>query len=306
MIKLRTVGVVLTAVLALSACGDDDPVADAADRGADLEPADSADGSSDDGLAGGELSSDECLAVAEAFSAPLAAFSGVEDSDFEVLAEALAESARRVPAEIQDDLEFLADAVGDLATELNDLEIDFSDPSSMTPERLAEFERLAETFGSAEYETAAQNVSDYLDEVCGTDIAALDDAAATLGEDSLLAWGECPIDAAQVSAAVSLDMIEEGDCRFTQGGVQVITMHVQGGGDSVDSRGFFEDMGSEVSDLDSADGGFIATRELEAHAEADFGDLTLTIDMSGFDVDRAGWESLATSLIDAVQAANGG
>jgi hypothetical protein len=128
-------------------------------------------------------------------------------------------------------------------------------------------------------------------------------AAGDSGGTSLV-WGECPIEADRAPEVIQLisdvtgyDVIEESPCRFTDG-ARLVTFWVSGSSGVVDHRQPFVDRGYRITELDRGQEGFLAVGELDAHARADFGDVSLTLDMSSLETDHAGYERLVRGLID--------
>lgn len=136
-----------------------------------------------------------------------------------------------------------------------------------------------------------------------------DAGAAADGGGTSLAMGECPIDADRAPEVIQLildvtgfEVIEEHPCRFTDG-VRLVNFRVSGNSGMVDARQPLVDRGFQITDLDRGQDGFLAVGEIDAHAEANFGDLTLSVDMSSLDTDHSGYERLVRGLMDiAVRA----
>lgn len=172
---MRRVGGLLLAVVlgaSLVACGGGDDSDDSAkedDKGATTTEASGSDDTTDD-VDLGDFTG-ECADFAAAFtnagSAVSSAFTGGDSGDIEGLADYFREVGSKMPDEISDDFEVFADAYTAFAQALADADIDFSDPSSVDPEQLAQLEGVSEAFSSAEVQEASQNISDYMAEHCG-------------------------------------------------------------------------------------------------------------------------------------------
>ena len=164
----RAGGIVVAAVLGLGlvACGGGDD-----DEAVDTTTTEDG-GGSDSGTTDVDLSdfTGECAAFAEAFAgagtAIGSAFSGTGGDDLEQVADYFSEVADRLPDEISDDFEVFAAAYSDFASAMAEADIDFSDPSSVDPDKLSELESISEAFSSAEVQEASANIEAYISANC--------------------------------------------------------------------------------------------------------------------------------------------
>lgn len=162
----RVGGIAMAAVLGLGlvACGGGDDEAS--------DPTTTEDGGSDSGTTGADLSdfTGECAAFAEAFAGAGAAigsaFSGTGGDDLEQVAEYFSEVADRLPDEISDDFEVFAAAYADFASAMAEADVDFNDPTSMDPDKLADLQAITEAFDSAEVQEASANIEAYMNANC--------------------------------------------------------------------------------------------------------------------------------------------
>jgi hypothetical protein len=173
---MRRVGGLLLAVVlgaSLVACGGGDDDDDAASEDTDVTTTE-ASGSDDTSAEDVDLGdfTGECADFAEAFanagSAIGSAFSGTGTADdLEALGDYFAEVGDQMPDEIKGDFEVFADAYTEFAQAMADADIDFSDPSAMDPEQLAQLEAVSEAFSAPEVQEASDNISAYMEEHCG-------------------------------------------------------------------------------------------------------------------------------------------
>ncbi len=104
---------------------------------------------------------------------PSAAFSEGGEIDFskiyEPLAEEFGEVADAAPSDIEDAFRTMADAFDELASELDGLTLDFSDPANIDPEAMAAFEKAGEVLEGSDFEAASTEIEAWLDANCDID-----------------------------------------------------------------------------------------------------------------------------------------
>jgi hypothetical protein len=166
---LRRVFAILAAgLLFLAACGDDDDSDDSAATTTEA-PADNNDDTGDTGDGDVDLpsgfSSEDCEQFAEALSGAAAALTGA--TDYSELAGFYEEVADRVPEEIRDDFDVVAEAVRDFAEAAEDAGIDFTDPETLTPAALQQVAEESERFNEGEFQEASENLDEWRAENCG-------------------------------------------------------------------------------------------------------------------------------------------
>ncbi|MFZ6005438.1 MAG: hypothetical protein ACOYXM_16065 [Actinomycetota bacterium] len=161
----RAGGLALAAMLSvgLVACGDDgDSTSEATTTTTSAESTDDTTG----GL--GELS--DCAEVLAAYAGASgsigASLGGAASDDIEAAAEYFEEVAARLPDDISADFAIWAEAFSAYVEALADADIDFSDPSSIDPEKLAALESLGEAFEDPAVEEATANIEAYFDSNC--------------------------------------------------------------------------------------------------------------------------------------------
>jgi len=127
-----------------------------------------------------------------------------------------------------------------------------------------------------------------------------DDGAAS-GEPLGAIPGGCPIDSAKVSEIVGRDLPEDpaSPCRFSDGVAQV-EVTVQGTGLFEARKSETEKMFKSVKSLGRGDRGYMATDELRAEAYVEKGKTSLTVTLSSFELDSAGYTRAALGIVDAV------
>ena len=94
---------------------------------------------------------------------------GADPNGFEYTAEYFQEFADRAPDEISDDMQVIADAFRNLFDAMEELDIDFSDPSSMAGMTAEDAEKLEEAFGFMDndaIEEASTNIAEYFEREC--------------------------------------------------------------------------------------------------------------------------------------------
>ena len=173
-------------LLVLAACGGDDGgesiedvAADEADPGADGDAGDvandeakqdsgSGDGGEVDEDALAALTNEDCAALYAGIASAAAAFGGTEGEDLNDVASYYEEIADKVPEDIKADFEVFAAAFSEFAEAAADAGVDFSDPSTMTPEALQEMGEAAEALNDPEVQEASQRISTFAEETCGT------------------------------------------------------------------------------------------------------------------------------------------
>lgn len=99
-----------------------------------------------------------------------AAISGGSDpTGFEFTADYFQSYADSAPGEIRDDMQLIATAFGDFSEALAELDIDFSDPSSLAGMTAADVEKLEEVFGMIDddaIDQASTNIAEFFDREC--------------------------------------------------------------------------------------------------------------------------------------------
>ncbi len=163
----RAGAIALTAVLSLGlvACGggSDDTAADPTTTTAEDPNTESTDVDLSDFT--GECA-DFVSAFAGASASIGAAFSGAPGADLEAAADYFTDVSDKLPKEIRADFAIFAEAYTSFAQAITDADIDFSDPSTMDPEKLAALEGLSESFSAPEVEEATANIQAYMDANC--------------------------------------------------------------------------------------------------------------------------------------------
>lgn len=177
--RLAALALGAAALLALAGCGGGDEAepesaADRIDRiaatpdgGADptTPPADAGSGSG----AGALLTDADCREYARAFEGvPNIADPGSMTSIGQ-LADVLDDAAGRMPAEIRDDFQVIADGYRRFADALDELDVDFADPAAMAalgPEDFAALEAAGQAFAASEFAAAGRNIDAFLTENC--------------------------------------------------------------------------------------------------------------------------------------------
>lgn len=177
---MRYVTILAVLALALLGCGGSDSDTDSSDvtttttqdGGSDAttttQPTDTADPSN------GDVDFTNCPELLQWSSdfgaANQAAISGGADPNgFEYTAEYFQEFADRAPDEISDDMQVIADAFGNLFDAMEELDIDFSDPSSMAGMTAEDAEKLEEAFGFMDndaIEEASTNIAEFFEREC--------------------------------------------------------------------------------------------------------------------------------------------
>ncbi|HEU4895243.1 MAG TPA: hypothetical protein VFT85_05360 [Acidimicrobiia bacterium] len=125
----------------------------------------------DDGVSG---LSGTCLEATQAMAAAMSSYStgvagvmgGTLDSEeLEQVAEQLQAMASAAPAEIQDDLEVIANELGAFYTAL--AETGYTGTGTPTPEQIAQLEALSDAIDEEAFETASANVEAWFEANCG-------------------------------------------------------------------------------------------------------------------------------------------
>lgn len=109
--------------------------------------------------------------ASDSAAATNAAFAGggTNTAGFEFTADYFQEFADRAPSEIRDDMETFADAFSNFYNTLDEIDIDFTDPSSfasLSPEQLQNLEEAAALMDSPELEEAADNIQAFFEREC--------------------------------------------------------------------------------------------------------------------------------------------
>jgi hypothetical protein len=132
-----------------------------------------------------------------------------------------------------------------------------------------------------------------------------DDAGAEPAAASSLSPGQCPLDAGDVAAITGRKLPADpdglGECRFGDGTADILVLVTKSSGDPENTgmRELAAQSGFQVSDLDRGEYGYLAIRGDDATANTTFGNVHLGVEITGFELDEAGFEQLAHSLIDA-------
>lgn len=193
---LSLVAVPLLAFLIACSSGDDDDsssTSDGGDQPAATQPSDgggngdsSNDGDSTDSSTDGNgdstdnVANDEVLQncpelLAFASAAAQGAFGGANpapstlEEDLELTAGYFQELAANSPDEIRADMQIIADAFGQFFQTLEELEIDFSDPSSfatLDADAVAQLEAASSAVDTPEVNAAVENVQAYFEREC--------------------------------------------------------------------------------------------------------------------------------------------
>ena len=125
---------------------------------------------------GGDFSPETCPALMnwanDSVMASQAAFSGggTNSAGAEFSADYFQAFADQAPDEIAGDMQVFADAYNAFFTALEDMGIDFSDPSAfagMTAAQAQELEAVAELMGSDAVNEAGDNIEAFFEDVCG-------------------------------------------------------------------------------------------------------------------------------------------
>jgi hypothetical protein len=167
---LRTLLALLAACsIALVACGgdDDDGNTDAdAATSSDDDDSTSNDGENEDEDVDLSDISEECIEASLAYTAVVgqsaAAFTGDTEA-VENSADKLKEFADKAPDEIKDDFETMAETLEKYYEELKDLDLGSGTPSAGD---IAKIAAAGQVLQDADFETASNRVSDWVDENC--------------------------------------------------------------------------------------------------------------------------------------------
>lgn len=167
--------------LVFAACGDDDgsDVSAEGDDSADVEDDGSADLEDDaEDAVRDELESEaggECgflASFADAF-ADLDPSEGIQQGEtidfgalFGNLADEFQEVADAAPEEIREDFQTMAGAVDEVATQLEGVEIDFSDPENIDEEAFAQLQSI-DTVMDEEVDAAGEEIDSWISQNCG-------------------------------------------------------------------------------------------------------------------------------------------
>jgi hypothetical protein len=112
----------------------------------------------------GAFASGECLELAQVGAKFSESFSGTGDAgEIEAFFQELADKA---PDEIQDDLQVLAEAMGEYAEAFKD--IDLTSAAAADPETVQKLQELAEKFDDTKYQQASENIQAWAEENCST------------------------------------------------------------------------------------------------------------------------------------------
>lgn len=176
--RWRLFAALFAALMLLGACGGDDGDSAEGENGdsATTTEASNDGGSGDNGSGGGGgsgdlsaiLSDSDCREFVEAMQ-------GFDGSDFTnpgdlgELAGQFRSAADSAPSEIRDDMRVVAEAFAAFAETLDDLGVDFSDPSSffnLTEAQNAELEAASQQFDTPEIEAAGERVEAFIEDNC--------------------------------------------------------------------------------------------------------------------------------------------
>lgn len=159
--RLSAVVVVAALGLAAVACG-----------GSDTAAKDTTTTAAKDGASGNvdvSAFTGDCGALSAAFASAgasiRAAYTGA-GADVEKAAEYFRTVADKLPKDIRADFALFADAYAAFAKAMVDAKIDVSDPSSVSPEKLAELEAISKEFSSPAIAKASANVQAYIQKTC--------------------------------------------------------------------------------------------------------------------------------------------
>jgi hypothetical protein len=114
------------------------------------------------------LPSADCLQLSSSLTAASTLGLGPVSGDATDAVQALQNMASVAPAEVADDFEILAAAYGEFLNALEEAGVDFADPSTFSsPEAQAAMAAAAESLSAADVAEASENISAYIDSVCG-------------------------------------------------------------------------------------------------------------------------------------------
>jgi hypothetical protein len=92
------------------------------------------------------------------------------DEDLQAAVEVFQNAANNAPSEIKGDMQVMADAFAQFYATLDDLGVNFSDPSTfatLDASQQAELQAAVQALGSPEVAVASDNLTTYFDENCG-------------------------------------------------------------------------------------------------------------------------------------------
>lgn len=164
----------LSLALVAGACGSDDE-GTSTDAGGDGQSERTVAEAAEDAI-GDELGGDCAflgqfagVEFAEGFD-PSAAFEEGGEIDFSQIYDPLSEQFREIaesaPSDIRDAFETMAEAFGELASELEGLTVDFSDPANIDPEAIAAFEKAGTVVEGDEFRAASDEVEAWVEDNC--------------------------------------------------------------------------------------------------------------------------------------------
>ncbi len=173
-------GFAVLAVVALTAagCGDSgDDAGNGGDGGSDTQTSVADGGDSDDTLItlGALLDDipgldDDCLAIANVFAAianASLAIGGQVDFDAGDAQALFDQAASGLPADLQGDIQVMADAMIGYFQALSDIGFDLSDPGAApSEEQIAALLAVGESLDTAEFNAASENLSAYTEAQC--------------------------------------------------------------------------------------------------------------------------------------------
>lgn len=183
--------VIIPLLVFLVACGGDDdgdsgsnggdqPAAGASDSGGN-GGGDASDDSSDGESAGDDANGDadaaqvlancpELVDMFGAFSTGAFANPGADvEADLETVAQVFQNAADNAPSEIQADMQVIATAFTDFYAAIEEIGVDFSDPSTfatLNASQQAQLQAVLESFDSAEVQQASDNLNTWFTENC--------------------------------------------------------------------------------------------------------------------------------------------
>jgi hypothetical protein len=162
-------------VFGITACGggsDEDESSSKAESSATVPTASEDDasgggGSSSDGLSVSDFLDSDCADAVAAYTSIVASSFGgsamLSDEEKQKMEDGIAELEGKVPAELEDDISFIADAFQSYFEALGDM--DLSDMVN-NPGKAKEIEAAGEKLDSAQFQQAQENVEDFFEQHC--------------------------------------------------------------------------------------------------------------------------------------------
>lgn len=173
---------IIAALLLMAACGGDgtaeettttttqaEPETTVASQPVDSEPADDTGSGSDDGGGITTVCLDATQAMAAAINAYTTGLAGamggsLDDESLQLSAGQLQAMADAAPDEIKDDLEVIANELGDFYTALS--ESGYQPGVAPTPEQIAQLSALAEVVDQEAFDEASDNINAWFEDNC--------------------------------------------------------------------------------------------------------------------------------------------